>query len=59
MTGLLLEPYGTDPLTNQRVVVKDTTAALQEYPYLYSAGAEELAAEEMRVTALGTGYPGR
>ncbi len=59
MTALLPEPYGTDPLTNERVVVKDTTAALQEYPYLYSAGAEELAAEEMRVTALGTGYPAR
>jgi hypothetical protein len=34
MTRLLAEPYGTDPLTNQRVVVKDTTAALQEYPYI-------------------------
>jgi ribonuclease Z len=32
---------------------------LKEYPYLYTAGAEELGAEEMRITALGTGYPSR
>ena len=59
MSTLLPEPYGTDPLTNQRVVVKDSTAVLKEYPYQYSAGAEPLAVEEMRVTALGTGYPAR
>ena len=59
MTNLLPEPYGTDPLTNQRVVVKDSTAMLKEYPYQYAAGTETLAVEEMRVTALGTGYPAR
>ena len=59
MATPLPEPYGTDPLTNQRVVVKDSTAALKEYPYQYSAGTETLAREEMRVTALGTGYPAR
>ncbi len=59
MTDLLPEPYGTDPLTPDRVVVKDSTAVLKEYPDLYSAGQEDLAAEEMRITALGTGYPAR
>ena len=55
----LPEPFGTDPLTNQRVVVKDSTSTLKDYPYLYEAGTEALDAEEMRITALGTGYPSR
>ena len=59
MTDLLPDPYGTDPLTNQRVIVKNSSAVLKDYPYQYSAGQEELAGEEMRVTALGTGYPAR
>ncbi len=59
MSEELPEPYGTDPLTSDRVVVKDSTAVLKEYPYLYSAGTETLREEEMRVTALGTGYPSR
>jgi ribonuclease Z len=56
---LLPEPNGIDPLTNQRVVVKDSTAVLKDYPYQYAAGTEPLATEEMRITALGTGYPAR
>ncbi len=55
----LPEPYGTEPLTTQRVVVKDTQSRLKEYPHLYTAGSEPLAEEEMRITALGTGYPAR
>jgi ribonuclease Z len=55
----LPEPYGSDPLTPNRVIVKDSAAVLKEYPRLYAAGTEELAQEEMRITALGTGYPAR
>ncbi len=47
MAALLPEPYGTDPLTSDRVVVKDSTADLKEYPYIYSAGTETLREEEM------------
>jgi len=56
---ILPEPYGTEPLTTDRVVVKDSHAKLKEYPHLYSAGSEALAEDEMRITALGTGYPAR
>ncbi len=56
---ILPEPYGTEPLTTDRVVVKDSHAKLKEYPHLYSAGSEALAGHEMRITALGTGYPAR
>jgi len=59
MAQLLPEPYGTKPLTNTPVVVKDESATLREYPELYVAGSEPLAADEMRITALGTGYPSR
>jgi len=56
---VLPQPYGTEPLTTQPVVVKDSQSRLKEYPHLYSAGSEHLAEEEMRITALGTGYPAR
>ena len=56
---VLPEPFGKDPLTDRRVVVKDETASLREYPHLYHAGTEPLATDEMRITALGTGYPSR
>jgi len=59
MTARLPEPFGTEPLTTDRVVVKDSSAKLKEYPHLYVAGSEPLAADEMRITALGTGYPSR
>ncbi len=59
MTELLPEPSGTEPLTLNRVVVKDSTAVLKDYPHMYKPGGEDLAAEEMRITALGTGYPAR
>jgi ribonuclease Z len=59
MADLLPEPYGTKPLTTTPVVVKDESATLKEYPELYVAGSEPLAADEMRITALGTGYPSR
>ena len=56
---LLPEPYGTLPLTTTRVVVKDDSASLKQYPELYVAGSEPLTGDEMRITALGTGYPSR
>jgi len=56
---LLPEPYGTQPLTTTRVVVKDDSATLKQYPDLYVAGSEALGSDEMRITALGTGYPSR
>jgi ribonuclease Z len=56
---ILPEPFGTEPLTDRRVVVKDDSAELQEYPRLYHAGTETLTSAEMRITALGTGYPSR
>jgi ribonuclease Z len=59
MSALLPEPFGTLPLTNDRVVVKDTSATLAEYPEVYFAGREPLADDEMRIIALGTGYPSR
>jgi ribonuclease Z len=59
MAAPLPEPFGTEPLTNERVVVKDTGATLNEYPHVYFAGQEPLAADEMRIIALGTGYPSR
>ncbi|MCI0815260.1 MAG: hypothetical protein J4N71_09325 [Chloroflexi bacterium] len=59
MSELLPEPYGIEPLTTQRVVVKDSQAKLKDYPHLYTAGSEPLAVEEIRITALGTGYPAR
>ena len=59
MMELLPEPYGTLPLTTSRVVVKDDSASLKQYPELYVAGSESLTGDEMRITALGTGYPSR
>ena len=55
----LPEPFSTEPLTDQRVVVKNPDATLKDYPYIYGAGSEPLASDEMRITALGTGYPSR
>jgi len=57
--GQLPEPYGTQPLTTTPVVVKEEGASLKEYPDIYVAGSEPLGADEMRITALGTGYPAR
>ncbi len=56
---VILEPFGTEPLTETRVVVKDDSATLKEYPHVYAAGSEPLAPDEMRIIALGTGYPSR
>ena len=59
MPETLPEPFGTEPLATQRVVVKDPEATLEDYPALYDPGTEPLAEEEIRITALGTGYPAR
>ena len=59
MPVALPEPFGTDPLTHDRVVVKNASPALKQYPYLYQAGTEPLASDEMQITALGTGYSSR
>lgn len=53
------EPYSGEPLTTHRVVVKDPSAQLKQYPAAFTPGREDLAAAEIRVTALGTGYPAR
>jgi hypothetical protein len=55
--AVLPEPFGTEPLTDTRVVVKDEGATLKVYPHVYHAGSEPLADDEMRIIALGTGYP--
>ena len=57
--AVLPEPFGTEPLTDTRVVVKDEGATLKVYPHVYHAGSEPLANDEMRIIALGTGYPSR
>ena len=57
--AVLPEPFGTEPLTDTRVVVKDEGATLKVYPHVYHAGSEPLADDEMRIIALGTGYPSR
>jgi ribonuclease Z len=59
MTFQLPEPYQGAPLTTDPVVVKDDSDELKEYPARFVAGSEELAEVEIRVTALGTGYPAR
>ena len=59
MPELLPEPFGTEPLTVQRIVVRDDARKRRDYPSLYRAGSEELDEEEIRITALGTGYPSR
>jgi ribonuclease Z len=59
MTDQLPEPYQGVPLTTDAVVAKDASAELKTYPDMFVAGSEELAVGEIRVTALGTGYPAR
>ena len=59
MTDQFPEPYEGVPLTTAPVVVKDAEAELGVYPERYVAGTEELVEDEIRVTALGTGYPAR
>ena len=59
MTELLPEPYTGEPLTTHPVVVRDASAQLKDYPVKYAAGSEDLDTAEIRVTALGTGYPAR
>jgi ribonuclease Z len=55
----LPEPYTGTPLTTDAVVVKDDGAELSTYPDRFTAGGEDLRTDEIRVTALGTGYPAR
>jgi ribonuclease Z len=59
MSDRLPEPYQGKPLTTDPVVVKNAAASLPEYPARYVAGSEAVAEGEIRVTALGTGYPAR
>ena len=59
ITELLPEPYTGEPLTTHPVVVRDASAQLKDYPVKYDAGSEDLDTAEIRVTALGTGYPAR
>jgi len=59
VTEQLPEAYSGAPLTTDRVVVKDPAADLAEYPEMFVAGSEDLQPAEIRVTALGSGYPAR
>ena len=59
MSETLPEPYSGEPLATDRVVVKDPGASPKAYPERMTAGGEDLATDEIRVTALGTGYPAR
>ncbi|MGI9586141.1 MAG: guanitoxin biosynthesis MBL fold metallo-hydrolase GntH [Acidimicrobiia bacterium] len=59
MSETFPEPYSGVPLTSQAVVVKDDSADLRSYESMYTPGTEELDRQELRVTALGTGYPAR
>lgn len=59
MAERLPEPYHSVPLTTHPVVVKDESAERRIYPDRYTPESEELARAEVRVTALGTGYPAR
>lgn len=59
MAFQLPEPYAGVPLTTDPVVVKDPSADLKAYPPNYVPGTESLDEGEIRVTALGTGYPAR
>ena len=59
MSDQLPEPYEGRALTTDAVVVKDPDADLKDYPERFTAGEEDLASDEIRVTALGTGYPAR
>ena len=59
MAEQLPEPYEGKPLTTDPVVVKVPDGDLKVYPVRYTAGGEDLAEAEIRVVALGTGYPAR
>ena len=59
MATVLPEPYGTEPLVTDSVVVKNPDADLKVYPDLYAAGTEPLDDNELRLTVLGSGYPSR
>jgi ribonuclease Z len=58
MDEILPEPFGTEPLTAQRIVRRADGDA-RSYPSLYRAGSEDLREDELRIVALGTGYPSR
>jgi len=49
------KPYGDEPLTSTKVVVKDDSKPLKKYPRVFIPGKETLAEDEMRISALGTG----
>ena len=53
MPQLLPEPYGVKPLTTTPVVVKDESATLKQYPELYVAGEEPLAADRICTKCTG------
>jgi ribonuclease Z len=59
MTEKFPEPYSSEPLATHPVVVKNPSAQLKRYPASFAPGSEDLATAEIRVTALGTGYPAR
>ena len=44
-------------MTRTPIVIKDDSTTLQTYPQVYYPGAEELAANEMRIICIGSGNP--
>ena len=50
-------PLSGEPLTKTPVVASDADAPLLEYPEHYVPGQEDLAPDEMRITAAGSGGP--
>ena len=57
MHEILPEPFGTEPLTAQRVVTR-RDGDLRSYPSLYRAGSEDLREDELRIVTLsGTEVP--
>jgi ribonuclease Z len=55
--GGLPLPVTGRPLTSEPVVVRQEGAELRQYPETFRPGAEELGADEMRLTCCGSGNP--
>ena len=59
MSETLPEPYSGEPLATDRVVVKDPSCAIGGVSGEDDGGERGARHREIRVTALGTGYPAR
>jgi ribonuclease Z len=50
-------PLSGKALTDTAVVVRQEGSALKEYPEIFIPGQEELGADEIRLTCIGSGNP--